>query len=133
MNLQAAINDHELMQLKDIVDINPQLYLDEIALCFVAATGKHLCCSTIQGYLTGKLNYSLRVLSEIAKQRNEEDQISFLNALDIRLQGYPEWLIMIDKTHKDRNAARRRRRWKRRNTTAEINEWHWSCVRYTLG
>ena len=39
---------------------------------------------------------------------------------------------MIDKTHKDRNASRRRRGWKRRNTPAEVNEWYRSCVRYTM-
>lgn len=39
---------------------------------------------------------------------------------------------MIDETHKDRNAARRRRGWKRRNSNAEINERHPNNVRYTL-
>jgi transposase len=39
---------------------------------------------------------------------------------------------MIDETHKDRNAARRRRGWKRRNSNAEIQEWYRYNVRYTL-
>ena len=87
MSSRAAINDHELMQLKDIVDENPQLYLDKIALSFAMVTSKYLCCSTIHEYLTTKLlDYSLRVLSAVAKQREEEEEeASFLNALNIIL------------------------------------------------
>ena len=40
---------------------------------------------------------------------------------------------MIDETHKDRNAARRRRGWSNRNTkTVLTHEWFKSIVRYTL-
>ena len=39
---------------------------------------------------------------------------------------------MMNETHKDRNAARRRRGWKKKNTNADTNEWFRHCVRYTL-
>ena len=41
---------------------------------------------------------------------------------------------MINETHKDRNAARRRRGWGKKVNTdgAVINEWSDRCVRYTL-
>ena len=39
---------------------------------------------------------------------------------------------MVDETHKDRNAARRRRGWKKKNSNAENNEWYRNCVRYTM-
>ena len=108
MGSRAAINDHELLQLKQIVDDNPNLYLDEISLRFGIKTGKYLCDSTIWSYLSGKLGYSLRVLMDVGKQRNKDDEIAFLNALNLRLQGCPERLVMIDKMHKDRNASRRK-------------------------
>ena len=39
---------------------------------------------------------------------------------------------MIDETHKDHNASRRRSGWKKKNGNAEVNEWHRRCVRYTM-
>ena len=99
---------------------------------FAIQTGKYLCDSTIWKYLSQKLGYSLRVLNEVVKQWNEEDELAFKTALDLMLQGCPERLVMIDETHKDRNASRRRRGWKKKNGNAEVNEWHRRCVRYTM-
>ena len=132
MGPTASINDTELLQLKEIVDDDPHLYLDEIALRFAVATGKYLDDATIWKYMSKKLDYSLKVLNDVAKQRRIEDEHMFKTCLEIVLQGCPERLIMIDETHKDRNAARRRRGWKKRNTDAETTEWFQSCVRYTL-
>lgn len=47
---------------------------------------------------------------DVAKQRDEEEQLEFMEQFDLLLQNCPERLVMIDKTHKDHNAARRRRR-----------------------
>ena len=132
MGSRAAINDSELLQLKYMVDEDPNLYLDEIALRFAIKTGKYLSYSTIWVYLHDKLGYSLRVLSDVAKQRCKEQEERFLTGLAGQLQGCPERLVMVDETHKDRNAARRRRGWKKRNSNAETNEWFRSCVRYTM-
>ena len=70
----------------------------------------------------------------VANQQCEEDETHFLQALEIILQQRPERLITIDKTHKDRNAARRRRGWGKKGNTdgVVLNEWFDSCARYTL-
>ena len=48
------------------------------------------------------------------------------------LQECPERLVMIDETHKYRNAARRIRGWCKKKSDAENNKWYRNCVRYTL-
>ena len=62
------------------------------------------------------------------------NEIRYLQALEILLQSSPERLVTIDETHKDRNAARRRRGWGKKGNTdgAVMTEWFESCVRYTL-
>ena len=85
MGSRAVINDHELLQLKQIVDDNPNLYLDEISLRFGIKTGKYLCDSTIWSYLSGKLGYNLRALTDVAKQQNKDDEIAYLNVLNLGL------------------------------------------------
>ena len=132
MGTGAMINDDELLQLKYIIDDNPQLYLDEISLHFAIKTGKYLCDSTIWTYMTNKLGYSLKVLSDVAKQRSKDEEIAFMNCLECMLQECPDRLIIVDETHKDRNASRRRRGYAKRNTDAETNQWYRECVRYTM-
>lgn len=123
MGNRATINDSELLELKYMVDEDPNLYLDEITLQFAIKTGKYLSHSTIWVYLHDKLGYSLHVLLDVAKKRCKDQEERFLVGLSGMLQGCPERLIMVNETHKDRNAARRRRRWKKRNSNAETNEW----------
>ena len=75
----------------------------------------------------------MKVLSRAARERCETDEIRFLQALSILLQDCPERLVLIDETHKDRNASRKRRGWSRRNCeTLLTHEWFQSVVRYTL-
>ena len=129
---RTTIDDEQLLQLKELIDEYPQLYLDEISLYFGVKTGVYLLTCTIWRYMTNNLGYSLRVLSEVSKKRNEMEEIRFLNTLSINLQEHPERLVLIDETHKDRNAARRRRGWRKVNSDVESNEWYRHCVRYTL-
>jgi hypothetical protein len=57
MGPTASINDTELLQLKEIlVNDDPHLYLDEIALRFAVATGKYLDDATIWKYMSKKLD-----------------------------------------------------------------------------
>jgi hypothetical protein len=50
------------------------------------------------------------------------------------LQGQPEILVLIDETHKDRNAsACRRRGWGKKNSGGvRLRQWYKNIVRYTL-
>mmetsp|Transcript_17391 Transcript_17391/g.22615 ORF Transcript_17391/g.22615 Transcript_17391/m.22615 type:complete len:137 (-) Transcript_17391:889-1299(-) len=59
----------------------------------------------------------------------------FKQALQVLLQNDPERLILVDETHKDRNTARRKKGWGRRNTRGAetiLTEWYKCSVRYTL-
>ena len=128
------LNDADILVLKEIVDENPNLFLDELAFIFGIKTGTFVHYSTIRRCLTEKLRYSMKVLQTVAKQQCEMNEIRYLQALEILLQSNPERLVTIDETHKDRNAARRRRGWGKKGNTdgAVMTEWFESCVRYTL-
>ena len=65
---------------------------------------------------------------------SEIDEIRFLQAMEVYLQSCPERLITIDETHKDRNAARRRRGWGRKGNTdgVRLKAWFENVARYTL-
>ena len=128
------MDDGDVLILKGIVDNNPNLYLDELSFLFGIKTDKFVHYSTIRRCLDEKLGYSMKMLQTVAKQQCEEDETRFLQALEIILQQCPERLITIDETHKDRNAARRRRGWGKKGNTdgVVVNEWFESCARYTL-
>ena len=49
------------------------------------------------------------------------------------LQDKPEMLVMVNETHKDKNVARRRRGYGKRNSGGlKIDEWFKNAVCYTL-
>jgi len=129
----AAISVDELIILRGIVDKRPEAYLDEIALSFGRRTGKFFRPSTIWKYMSNYLHYTLQALTAIAKQQDEMKRDLFKIGLEARLQEHPEMLILVDETHKDRNAARRRRGWGARNSSGlKIKQWYKNVVRYTL-
>lgn len=128
------LNPEQLHKLKLIVDADPNLYLDEIAKELGDSTGVYLCHGTLHKYITDKehgLNYSLKKLSEVAKQRCYEHELIYLNTVKIYLN-HPDLFITVDETHKDRNAARRRRGWLAKHAPGESTEWFRNCIRYTL-
>ena len=133
MSKNMAVNDNELIILKSIVDRNPNLYLDEISMLFGIATKKFLHYTTIWRYMSERLGYSQQVMISLATQQCEEEEIQFKVALELLLQGDVNRLITVDETHKDRNAARRRRGWAHKNSGGVMTrEWFKSEVRYTL-
>ena len=128
------MDDNDALILKGIVDKNPNLYLDELSFLFDVKTGNFVHYTTICRCLIEKLQYSLQVLQTIAIQQSEANEIRFLQALNILLQGDPERLILIDESHKDQNAARRRRGWGRKGNVdgVKVREWFEKVVQYTL-
>lgn len=106
--------------------------MDEIANEFGAQTDKYLTSSGIWKVMTDKLELSLKVLSEKAKQRSLLEEARSLNVLTILLGGDPRMLICVDETHKDRNAARRRRGWSKRNVDCYSDEFFSNVIRYTM-
>ena len=134
MKKNQLMDDGDVLVLKDIVDNNPNYYLDELAFLFGMSTGKFVHYSTIRRCLVERLGYSMKVLQTIAKQQCEVDEIRFLQAMEIYLQSDAERLITIDETHKDRNAARRRRGWGHKKNTGGVTmkAWFENVARYTL-
>ena len=79
------MNDDDILVLKEIVDNNPNLYLDELSFLFGIKTDKFIHYSTVRRCMGEKLGYSLKVLQTVAEQQCEIDEIRFLEALDILL------------------------------------------------
>lgn len=131
--IKSNIDDTQLQRLRNIIDRSPSLYLDEIASIFGMETGIYYHPATIWRYMTNYLGYSLQCLTERAKQRNQVERENFKHSLEFYLQNHPEMLIMVDETHKDRNAARRRRGYGKRNDGGlNDDKWFKDCVCYTL-
>ena len=129
-----VLNDADILPLKELVDKNPNYYLDELAFNFGVKTGKFVHHSTIRRCMIEKLQYSMKVLNVAAKQQCKDEETRYLQAMEMVLQSNPDWLVTIDETHKDRNAARRRRGWSHRGNTEgmEVKEWYENVIRYTL-
>ena len=126
-------SDTELLLLKELLDENPNIYLDELTIAFGVRTGNYVHCSTIWRYVTRELNYSLKVLTHIVREWCVQDKIQFFHTLDILLNECPKRLITIDDTHKDRNTTRKTRGWAKRNCEAlSTCEWFQSVACYTL-
>ena len=131
--IRSTINEAQLQQLKTIIDQSPSLYLDEIVVIFGIQTGMYFHPTTIWLYMTNHLDYSLQYLTERAMQRNQVERENFKHSLGFYLQNNPDMLIMVDETHKDRNAARRRRGYGKRNDGGlNDDKWFKDCVCYTL-
>jgi transposase len=115
-----------------IIDESPELYLDEITDRLARETGLYLSVSTIRRILTEKLNLSLQVCNEVARQMNELQRYNYRMALEALVQ-HPKQVIVLDETHKDKNASRRRRCWQRRNVGGlGVRRWFNDNVNYSM-
>ena len=109
--------------MKRIVNRFPQYYLDEIADVFHArfpSLESRKSEKDIWLCLTEKCNYRLKVYTDIALQRNEQERNHFRHALNLMVTN-PERVILIDETARDKNSSRRRRMWALRGQKAEFN------------
>ena len=98
-------------KLKSIVDQHPEYYLDEISEEFQRRTGISKSDSAIYKMLKRHpINYSLKKVTMIAAQRDEEERMEYAKA--IRQNVYrPEMVVFIDETAKDPKDDKRRRIW----------------------
>jgi len=127
-----VITDEIVDALKDIVDENPEFYIDEIADELAKQSGCYLPISTIYTTLKEKVGYSLQVCYDSAAQRDEVERQRYKAALNALVRN-PEQVIVIDETHKDRNASRRRKAWGPRNSGGlALRRWFRNEVRYTM-
>ena len=118
--------------LKDIVDNNPELYIDEISEELLKQAGVHLPCSTVYRTIYCKLGYTLQVCYESAKQRDELERKRYSIALKSLVKNVDQ-VIVIDETHKDKRASRRRRAWGVRNGGGvRLRKWFKNECQYTM-
>ena len=128
----SVANTNHSTDLKEIINNNPEYYLDEIAVELVKKVGVYLPFSTFYKTITKRLKYSLQVCYEAAKQRNEMERRRYKEALQIVVKD-PRQVLVIDEAHKDKRASRRRRTWGRRNSGGvTLLKWFRSKVRYTM-
>jgi transposase len=108
----------ELEVLQEIVDSYPYLYLDEIRQELYERTGgfNRYSDPTIWRALTKTLGYSLQVVTNRARQQDEEQRDAYLAALRDLVHD-PKLVVFIDETAKDLNSARRRRHWSKKQKT----------------
>ncbi|CAB9499819.1 unknown protein [Seminavis robusta] len=106
--------------LKDIVDQEPQLYLDEIQERLAARTGKAWTTSTIWRHLHSKrIGYSLKTAVHKARQQSLTEVARFHVRMNDYVQ-HPSQLIYVDETARSTKASRRRRGWSPRGVTPVI-------------
>ena len=128
----GVMTDEIINAVSNIVQESPEYYLDEIMQKLAEQTGTYLTASSVHRILTQKLNLSLQVCVEVATQRNELQRFQYRMALGV-LVHHPNQVIVLDETHKDRNANRRRRGWgNRRGGRVKINRWFNDSVNYTM-
>ena len=121
----SRLTPETLSHLQDIVTERPELYLDEIVADLYHQTRILFAPSTVWRILTKKLNYRLKVYSQIAAQRSDAQRQAYLRSLNylVRNKDLVKIAIFCDETHKDRNASRRRRVWAKRNQDARVTRW----------
>ena len=124
-------NTELLNILKVILNNHPEYYLDQFVHDLYKQTHILVSPSSVYRCLYHRLNYRLLAVQEIAKQRNEEDRELFKAALADVLE-HPNMLVLVDETHKDKNASRKKRAWGRRGENLELSRWFQDTVRYTL-
>ena len=99
--------DYNGKLLQDIVDDEPELYLDEIQEQFVKRTGELWSISSLYTKLhSPAINYSLRVATDTATQQQEQLIQDYFDDLKMWMVD-PSQLIFIDESAKDRNSSRR--------------------------
>lgn len=104
--------------LRNIMDNNPQFYLDEFQDELFKRTGKVFHTSTIWRQLQA-LNYSLKVAIRKASQQDQAEVDAYHYRL-LEALSHPRQLIYIDETAKSANASRRKRAWSTRGEEAII-------------
>ena len=94
--------------LKDMLVKHPEYCLDQFAHALCMASNVLVSPSSAHRCIHDRLDYRMLALQEIALQRNEEDRELFKSAL-LEVLEHPEMIVLVDETHKDKNASRRER------------------------
>jgi transposase len=98
-----------LRALQEIIEEQPQLYLDEIQVELFSKTGRLWSTSTIWSKLH-TLGYSLKKAVFRAKQQQEQEVNDYMIRLNDRVM-HPRQVLFIDETARGALASRRGRAW----------------------
>jgi transposase len=112
-SLRGRWTCHHTEKLKRIVDQHPDMYLDEIQEAFCAQTGVYWSATYLWKRLHASVGYSLKVIVNKAKQRDEEERKEYQEFMEEFVDS-PSQLVYLDETARGRNASRRRRTWFKR-------------------
>ena len=99
----SAFTPQDDKVLEAIVDESPQLFLDEISDEFHRRTGRRLADSTIWKRLR-VLGFTLQKAIYRTQQASEREQTMFHLRLNENVKNVKQILIILDETHKSRNA-----------------------------
>lgn len=128
---KGKMTEQHLEVLRSILREHPEFYLDEFVDAVHDVTGVWFHPSTIWRTLHDRLNYRLNVVSEVARNRNEEERRGFYRMLDFYVSNINQ-LLILDESSKGRNASRRRRGWACKGNTNTLNRWFNDHVDYCL-
>jgi hypothetical protein len=119
--------------LKGIVDHCPDMYLDEIQETFCVQTRSYSSASYLWKRLYGDVGYSLMVIVNKAKQRDEEERRQYQEFMEEFVES-PSQLVYLDETARGRNASRRRRSWFKRGRQPFRDAYFedYNAKRYTM-
>lgn len=120
----------EIKALRRILEEHPDFYLDEFVSELYIATGTLFHPSTVSKVINKRFNYSLKVYSQKAAQRDARLRRDYRSALNALVRHAQE-VVFVDETHKDREAARRRRAWGQRGQDLILRRYFDDPVRYT--
>ena len=120
-----------IAHLRQLLLDNPEYYLDEFTEELMVRTGQLFHPSSVSVVLRKRLGYSLKVYSEVARQRNEAIRSVYKAVLAV-IYKYVDQLVFVDKAAKDENASRRSKAWGRVGEDLTLNRWFKEEVRYTL-
>jgi transposase len=127
--LSAArkLGEDGLQHLKAIVDDNPRLFLDEIALKLKTEHGVTLSEAAVCRYLmaskrNGGLGYTLKKLSRLAVQKDYAERRDFLHVWLGFYGDLHHTALVLDESHGDENTARRAMGWAERGQKAYVFE-----------
>ena len=107
------------------------VFLDEFVDAVFKETGILFSTSSIHRGLQ-KIGYTLLVIQEKAREANEAERLQFRNGLRFLCLKHPNQALLIDETHKDHSACRRRRAYGRKGENLELSSWFANFVRYTM-
>ena len=89
--------------------------------------------TTLWKYITKHLEDTLQCLTDRAIQHSEVERDEFNISLQVLIQNDPEILVMVDETHKDKNAAKRRRGCAKKNGGGfHVDQWFKHVICYTM-